>query len=318
MNDLLCQFTRAGRVESVHRIRVCVQVDGKTVLERGDVASPVFMRSCAKPFQALTVLETGAADAFGFTPEELALMAGSHSGEEKQVRVAASMLKKAGVSSDALRCGVHPPTSPRALMELQRRGIEPGAFHNNCSGKHAGMLAACRFLKWPLESYLRTSHPLQKRNLATLARFAGMAERRIPLGVDGCSAPTFALPLRAMARAAEGLATTEGSPRRIRDAMLSHPLMVGRPCGGLMAAAPGRLVAKAGAEGVYLLGFPAQKAGLALKVEDGNARAWLPVITFLARRLKLLDPEGLRALNKLAAPVLRNHAGFDVGEIKVR
>lgn len=315
MNDLICEFKRAGRVESVHRVRVSVQAEGKAVFERGDATTPVFMRSCAKPFQALTVLESGAPDAYGFIPEELALMAGSHGGEGVHVRAAQSMLKKSGVSPEGLRCGVHPPTSPRALRELQGA---PSPLHNNCSGKHAGMLAACRFLGLPLQRYLRPSHPLQKRNLATLSRFTGIAGRRIPVGIDGCSAPTFALPLRAMARAAEGLATAEGSLRRIRDAMMSHPHMVGRPCASLMAAAPGRLVAKAGAEGVYLIGFPSRKAGLALKVEDGNARAWLPVIAFLVRRLRLLDPGEQRALGRLASPLLRNHAGLDVGAVRVR
>lgn len=318
MNELLCQYMRGGRVESVHRVRISLRVEGRQVFERGDVTSPVFMRSCAKPFQALTVLESGAADAFGFTPEELALMAGSHGGETEHVRAAHSMLKKAGLSPDALRCGVHPPTSPRALRDLQRAAKDPSAMHNNCSGKHSGMLAACRFLGLRLETYLRPSHPLQKRNLATLSRFTGIPSGRIPLGIDGCSAPTFALSLRAMSRAAEELATAEGSLRRIRDAMMAHPAMVGRPCAALMAAAPGHLVAKAGAEGVYLMGFPARKAGLALKVEDGNARVWLPALAFIVRRLRLLDPGEVRALDHLASSLLRNHAGLEVGEIRVR
>jgi L-asparaginase II len=276
------------------------------------------MRSAAKPFQGHAVVASGAADAYGLSEPEIAVMCGSHGGEREQVEAASSILAKAGLGPEALRCGVHPPSSPRALRELQASGKEPTVLHNNCSGKHAGMVAAARHLGAPLESYLDRRHPLQRRNLETAARFSGTSSRKIALGIDGCSAPTFALPLAAMARAIAELCGDDPVARRIREAMMRHPGMVGRPCVQIMQAAPGRLVGKVGAEGVYVLGAVERRAGLAVKVEDGNARAILPVLAALLGKLGWLARADQAALARAADPVLRNHAGLEVGEIRVR
>jgi len=318
MNELLCEFLRAGRVESLHRVSLAAIENGKTVYARGRVDEPVFLRSCAKVFQALSVVESGAADAYGFSSEEIAVVAGSHPGEAVHVRAVASILKKATISPDALQCGVHPPSSPKAQRELARRGQEPSVLHNNCSGKHAGMVASAKFMRAPLETYLRPKHPLQKANLRNLERFSRIKASKIPIGVDGCSAPTFALPLGAVARAVAAFCETPGTPRRVRDAMMAHPVMVGRPCATIMSAVPGRLLAKAGAEGVYILGFPGKNAALALKVEDGNARAWLPVLHAVVDRLGWLEEADLSRLGLAASTVLKNHAGMKVGEIRLR
>jgi L-asparaginase II len=317
MIELRCEFLRAGRVESVHRVSLAAIEHGKTVLRRGRVDDPVFMRSCAKPFQCLSTLESGAPDAYGFAADEIAVIAGSHPGETEHVRAVESILKKAGLRADALQCGVHPPSSPKAQRELARKGKLPSVLHNNCSGKHSGMLAASRFMKAPLDTYLRPAHPLQKNNLRNLSRFAGVAAREIPLGTDGCSAPTFALPLTAMARALATFCETPGTPKRVRDAMMAHPGMVGRPCSTIMASAPGRILAKAGAEGVYVCGFPGRGAGLALKVEDGNPRPWLPVLHAVIRKLGWMEGKDLAGLSKAASPVLQNHAGLRVGSVRV-
>jgi L-asparaginase II len=173
-------------------------------------------------------------------------------------------------------------------------------------------------MRAPLDTYLQPTHPLQKRNRANVARFAEMKPESIEIGIDGCSAPTFGLPLRAMARAIASFASTPGTPQRVRDAMMAHPAMVGRPCVTLMSAAPGRLLAKGGAEGVYLCGFPGRNAGLALKVEDGNARAWVHVLHAVIRKLGWLGKEDLARLATSADPDLKNHAGRRVGEIRVR
>lgn len=318
MNELRCEFLRAGRVESVHRVSVAAVERGKPVLALGDVARPVFMRSCAKPFQGLSVVESGAADAYGFSTEEISVLCGSHPGEAEHVRAVSSILKKAKVKADALQCGVHPPSGPRALKELQKAGKEPTVLHNNCSGKHSGMLAAARFMGAPQETYLKPSHPLQKANLRNLSRFTGVAVGKIVLGVDGCSAPTFAVPLKAMARGLASFCETPGTPKRVRDAMMAAPQMVGRPCSTIMGSAPGRILAKVGAEGVYVCGFPGRDAGLALKVEDGGARAFLPVLHAVIRKLGFLEKADLAGLARAANPVLRNHAGLPVGEIRVR
>src|SRR5258706_11222562 len=147
MKDLLCEFLRAGRVESVHHVSVVALEDGKAAFVRGRVDDPVFMRSCAKPFQCLSVVESGAADAYGFTPQEIALIAGSHPGEAEHVRGAQSILKKAKLDVSALQCGIHPPTGSKGLRDLTLSGKPPTAIHNNCSGKHSGMVAAARFMR---------------------------------------------------------------------------------------------------------------------------------------------------------------------------
>jgi L-asparaginase II len=316
VKEIEVEYRRGKLPESVHRVRAAV-VDGrKTLLARGDVDEPVFMRSSAKPMQALAVVESGAADAFGLTAEELALVCGSHGAEDVHVSAARSILAKAGVEEGALRCGAHPPSSPKALKELYRGGGEATPLHNNCSGKHAGMLAASKRLGAPLESYLDPAHPLQKANLKAVARLCGV--KRPGLGIDGCGAPNFALPLDAMARGLSAFVRSEGTERRVREAMTAHPRMVGRPCATLMDAANGRLVAKAGAEGVYVLGFPEAGVGVALKSLDGAARPLLHVIAALLKKLRLLPRAELERVSRAADPVIRNHAGTAVGEVKVR
>jgi L-asparaginase II len=302
------EYTRGGRLESVHLVFAAVVDGSKTLLSRGELSRPVFMRSCAKPFQSWTVVESGAVEQFGLVPAELAIMSGSHGGEPEQVRAAQSILRKAGLTPAALKCGIHPPTSPKALKALYRARREPDVLHNNCSGKHSGMVCATKHLGARLETYLDPSHPLQKRNLATIARFSGVPAAKIGLGTDGCSAPTFALPLRAMAQAMARFVEEEGSARRVREAMMAHPSMVGRPCVNLMSAAPGRLLAKGGAEGVYLLGLPGKGIGVAIKVEDGSARPWMPVLAAILPKL---------GLGKLADLAIRNHAGIEVGGVRV-
>ncbi len=273
MSDILCEFRRAGRIEAVHRVWAAVAREGRVVFARGDVGVPVFIRSCAKPFQALAVVESGAADAFGLSEAELAVVCGSHSGEKVHVEAVRSILRKAGLAPAALRCGVHPPISAKGLKELYGARGALSALHNNCSGKHAGMLAAARRLGASVRTYLDPAHPVQRMNLANVARFAGIPEWRIPVGIDGCSAPNFALAIRAMARAIAGFCSEGGAPARIRSAMTGHPRMVGRFCADLMIAGRGRIVAKGGAEGAYLLGLPGRGAGIALKVADGGFRA---------------------------------------------
>jgi L-asparaginase II len=317
VDEIRVEFTRGGRTESVHRVSLAVVEGRRVVLSRGEVRRPVFMRSCAKPFQSVTVLETGAADAFGFVPPEIAVMSGSHGGESEQVAAVQSMLRKAGLGPETLRCGTHPPSSARALKALYRSRKEPTVLHNNCSGKHSGMVSATRHLGADLKTYLNPSHPLQRRNVATVSRFSGVPARRIGLGTDGCSAPTFAIPLAAMARGIALLALEDGPARRVRESMMAHPGMVGRPCVNVMSAAPGRIVAKGGAEGVYLCGLVGRGIGVALKVEDGSARPWLPLVASVFARLKLLPRGDLARLENASDRVLRNHAGLSVGEIRV-
>jgi L-asparaginase II len=210
------------------------------------------------------------------------------------------------------------------------------------------MVSATKHLGADLGTYLDPSHTLQKRNVATVSRFSGVPPKRIGLGTDGCSAPTFAIPLEAMARGMAALALEEGPARRVRESMMAHPGMVGRPCVNVMSAAPGRIVARracdsmmapagivvcplvnglsapaarmvsqAGAEGVYLCGLVGRDIGMALKIEDGSARPWLPLLASVFRRLLLLSKDDLSRLEKASDGLLRNHAGLAVGEIRV-
>lgn len=312
MRPVEVELRRGRLVESIHAVSVAVHDGRRGVWSRGDAGGVSFLRSCAKPFQALAVLESGAAEAYGLHPEELAVICGSHGAEPMHVRAVRSILRKAGIRPSALRCGAHAPTATRGLRALYASRGEPSAIHNNCSGKHSGMLAAAKRWRASLTGYLSPGHPVQKTNLANVARNSGVAVRRIPVAIDGCSAPTFGLPLFAVARMGAALASAP-EMAVLRASMMAHPAMVGRPCVSIMTAAPGRLVTKGGAEGLYLCGVVEPGLGIALKVADGASRPIVPVLVAVLRKLRL--GEGLDALGD---PVLRNHAGRVVGTIKVR
>ena len=315
MNQVLFELWRGRALESAHRGRWAVVEGRRVVAKSGDVNEPTFMRSAAKPFQAIEVVESGAVDAFGIGEDELSIVCGSHYGEEIHVRAAASILGKAGLTRDDLRCGIHPPSSTSTQRALAAAGLRPMALHNNCSGKHAGMLAAAKKMGAPVDGYLDPSHPLQKANRRNLARHAGVKESSLRIGTDGCSAPTFGLPVAAMARAFASVTAPDAgaSEKRIVAAMMGHPEMVGHPCEELMKAAPGRAVGKVGAEGVYGLGLPGRGIGLAVKIDDGSTRPLLAVVVAILKKLKLLDRKELIALAELVKEEQKNHSGIVVG-----
>jgi len=319
--------TRGGLPESRHRVSVAAWRGGRTVLALGEVAGPVFTRSSAKPFQALELLLSGAAERFGVTDEELAVVCASHGAEERHLDAVRSLLRKGGLGEDALACGVHPPACTRASVALARSGGRPTVLHNNCSGKHSGMVLTALHLGAPVEGYLDPAHPVQVANRRNLALFAGVEPGSIPIGTDGCSAPNFALPLEAQARAFARLAAPDASippahadaARRVVRAMTAHPRMVaweGEGDAALMGAAPGRLVSKLGAEGVQGVGVPGSGLGLVLKVEDGGARPRLPVTVALLRAAGVLSAEEADRVGPAADTVLRNHRGIEVGRIE--
>jgi L-asparaginase II len=319
MDSPLFELWRGGILESAHRGRFAVVSGRRIVLSKGDVDEPTFMRSSAKPFQAIAVVESGAADAYGFSEDELAVICGSHYGEEIHVKAVESILRKAGLRPSHLQCGAHAPFSPAMQKRLALAGKEPSVLHNNCSGKHSGMVAAAKRLGAPLATYLEPGHPLQKANRATLARFAGVKPASIRLGVDGCSAPTFGLSVTSMARAFAALATPDGdgAARRVVDAMTRHPQMVGHPCQELMTAAKGHVVGKVGAEGVYCAGVLGKKLDIAVKVGDGSTRPLLAVVAAILRNLRVLDAREQAAIEALVKPEIKNHAGKTVGMMKV-
>jgi L-asparaginase II len=310
-------LTRSGLEESHHRGSYCVFADGRVARSRGDIAVPVYLRSAAKPFQAVAVVESGALERFGITEEELALIAASHSSSPKHAETAASILRKAGEGPELLRCGGHRPIDSKVAEDYVRRGIRPGRLEDNCSGKHAGMIAAAKALGADPRAYAEPTHPVQRRNLETLALFADVPAPAIRIGVDGCAVPSFALGLEAAARSIARYATPEGHPKaaaakRVAKAMLAYPEMVGGPGRfdtEVMRAAEGRLLVKSGAEGVMVVGVLGARMGIAAKIDDGADRALHALMASLLLDLGLVRYDQPHEV--------KTREGTPVGEIRV-
>lgn len=320
----LVEVTRGSTVESRHRVAVAVvDANGRVRARAGAVETPMFARSSIKPFQAMPLVEDGVVEAYGLTEEELALCCGSHSGEPRHVEVARSILRKAGVSEEALACGADRPYGSDAARALREAGETPRRIHNNCSGKHAGMLALAQFHGWRLAGYTAPDHPVQQRVARIVSEWTRLDGEEMPTGVDGCGVVTFAMPVTALAlafarlagRARAGLAPAAPLIR----AMARHPEMVGgtdRLDTDLTRASAGRIVAKVGAEGVYVAAVPGAELGIALKVEDGAKRAAGPALVAVLRALGLLSDDELAALSRHAEVDLTNTRGERVGAIR--
>jgi len=303
------------------------------VARLGRPGMATFLRSAAKPFQALPLVLAGGIERFGLDDADLALICASHGGTPEHTRRAESLLERGGFGIGDLQCGAHLPMDRESAARFQRVGIEPSPLHNNCSGKHAGMLLACRLLGFPPETYLSPEHPLQTSILEHLARLCGMPAESIGVGIDGCSVPCYHLPIEAAARAYAVLAHPRGAGleadlaagdlatglERIVGAMGKAPEMVagpGRFTTRLIAATGGRVVGKEGAEGFYALAVRGPVAlGIALKIADGGERCRDSVVLDLLRQLGSLAGAELAELADLYRPALFNHRGIRVGEI---
>jgi len=316
-------------VESVHRgIVAVVNAAGGVVASLGDVESVTYMRSSAKPLQAARVAETGAFERFGFTEAEVAVVCGSHGGEERHVRAVSSILDRIGLDERALTCGVHPPLHRPSAEALAASGRSPSPVHSNCSGKHAGMLAACVHLGLPTEGYAEMDHPLQRMIAEYVASMAGLSPGDLCYGVDGCGVPTFGMPLCAMARAFAAFGvealdasgpTSRGGAGLVARSMIARPEMVGgwgRLDTEIMSATGGRMLAKSGAEGVFCVAILDKGWGLALKVEDGGARATGPAVLESLRQLGALAPPEMKKLEGYRVRPNHNVAGDVVGVIE--
>lgn len=278
MNELQVESTRGDLIESVHRISAAVvTLDGRLVARAGDPELVTFWRSAAKPFQAWPCVADGAADQFGLADDALALACASHSSERVHLEVAERMLRQIGVTESALACAPHPPLGKAEAALAARTRLTLTPIWSNCSGKHAAMLALAKGSGWELTGYERLEHPVQQRILESVAHWTGLPISHIKTAVDGCAAVCYALPLSGMARAYAALgASSDEALRRLREAMMAHPNLVagaGRYCTQLMAAVPGEVVTKIGAEGIYCAALPALQLGIALKVEDGDMNA---------------------------------------------
>jgi L-asparaginase II len=332
----LVEVTRGSITESRHRGHIAVvDGDGRAVAHLGRPETVTYLRSSAKPFQSIPLVATGAADRFGFTAAEIALACASHNGEPVHVETAASMLRKIGLDQSALKCGVHEPFSAEVVRRLRESGEQANVLQNNCSGKHAGMLALALHLGAPTETYDQPDNPVQLMIGRTIEQFSDVPLEDIAVGIDGCGAPVFGVTVQAMARMYARLVLppasfdeeTREACRRIVSAMNSYPEMIG---GGLserldteiMRTARGRLVSKVGAEGVYTAGvLPCKEwprgLGLAFKIEDGEDRRGRPTVVIeCLRQLGVLTDGAYEALKPYASFPVRNHRGDHVGDVR--
>jgi L-asparaginase II len=316
------EVTRGPEVESRHRGQIVVaDAQGKLIHQVGDPEVWVCLRSLAKPFQALAVVTSGAAAAFGFKGAELALFSGSLSGQEFQVFLITSILERLGLKSDALQCGVHPPLHKPTAQALAQAGQKPSPLHHTCAGKHAAMLALCVYHKWPIEDYLNPAHPVQQLILGHVARITGVPKPQIKVAIDGCGAPVFYVPLKNIALGYARLAAAqEGSPAGdLMAGILSHPRHIagdGRLETMAMQALPQKIFAKSGSEGGYALSIMDGGLGVALKIEDGGVRAMNPSVVALLEQLGLMTPEAGPALAPFREPAILNHRKEEVGRIR--
>lgn len=331
MSAALVEVVRGELVEAVHRGDIAVVDAAGTVRASvGDPATVTYWRSAAKPFQAMPLAYTGAISRWGFAPEDVALICGSHSGEPVHVERARALLERIGCSAEDLSCGVHPPLDAEHAAALIRNGSGPNVLHNNCSGNHAGMLALAIQLRSDRAGYAAPEHPAQREILRTVALFTGLHPDDIGLGVDGCGAPCYAISVYHMALAYARLMTPDvvGEPQAsaagtVRDAMLAAPYLVGgrsRFDTDLVAGGGGRSLAKGGAGGVECVGL-SEGIGVAVKVEDGTSgpsagRPGSVATIEVLRQLGVLDPGQIEALGEHARPRLRALSGRVVGHAR--
>ena len=334
MNPVLVEAWRGNAVESFHRGAVAVvDADGALVASLGDIDRPVFPRSAVKLLQSLPLVESGAADRFGLSDEELALACASHNGEPAHTRTAASVLVKAGLDESVLECGAHWPYHEASAHALAAAAAAPSALHNNCSGKHAGfvclgcLLAEGQDRRAFLAGYVKPEHAVMREVSAAVQAATGCDLSRVPRGTDGCSIPTYAIPLRQLAhgfaRAGSGIGLGAGraaAARRLRQAVARAPFMVGgsaRFDTDVMQALGERVFCKVGAEGMYCAALPGQGLGIAIKVDDGNtSRACEVAMAALIEAWLPLQDDAERALlARLSNLPLRNWRGLDVGRL---
>lgn len=331
----LVEVWRGPIVESRHRGHlIAVDGEGKTIAALGAPETVTYIRSSGKPFQAIPLITSGAADRFGFTEKEIAIACGSHSGEPEHVETVQSMLGKIGLDEDSLKCGVHEPFSIEVTRELVEKRQQPSVLQNNCSGKHAGMLALALHVGAPTETYDQPDNPVQQLIAETVSDFTDVRPQKIATGIDGCGVPVFGISVRAMALMYARLIhpskhfapAVREACARIVGAMISFPEMVGgsidRLDTELIRAGNGRLVSKIGADGVYTVGvLPCSDwpsgLGLALKIEDGDdRRARPPAVIEALRQFGVLQNSELAALASYSPTPISNRRGERVGEAR--
>jgi L-asparaginase II len=318
-NPVIAHVMRGGNLESCHRgAGVLVGRNGRIHGQWGDCSSPIFPRSAIKAFQCLPLVASGAADAFGLENRELALCCASHDGEPQHVEVARSILRKAGVDETCYECGAHWPSSSSAARDIARANGQALAVHNNCSGKHAGMLALAKHIGAPLSGYTHIDHSVQQHVAETLTAFCDYDLANTAVGIDGCSVPTWAIPLENIAQGfAKFTDTANVDTARIITAVREHPVMVGgsKNFDSQMMERIPRLFIKVGAEGVYCGCIAHAGLGFAVKCDDGGIRAAQVAVAGMLATLDVWTQDELDNLKSAATTELRNWSGIHVGDI---
>ncbi|MFD2614086.1 asparaginase [Paenibacillus gansuensis] len=329
MQEPLVAVKRGPYTESVHHGHIAVtDASGRLLYSVGDPRRVTFTRSALKPVQALPLVQSGAAERYLMTDRELALCCGSHNGEDIHVHAVRGILHRLGLGEEKLQCGAHLPYDVQSSHDLLRSGGHACTVHNNCSGKHAGMLALAKFLQSDTGTYHLPDHPVQRMIAGALCEVTGLPEDQLITAVDGCGVPTYGMPLDRLALIYARLARPESmessnrlqqSLSRIAGAMTSHPEMVaGRDvlCTDLMRVSGGEVVAKAGAEGVYGIGLVKEGLGIAVKIEDGQARAAYPAAVETLHQLGFLNEERRQKLIGYHQPAVTNRLNDIVGAIE--
>jgi L-asparaginase II len=326
-NPVLVEVTRGDMVESRHRGAAAVlSADGTLKYGWGDIEKPVYARSSIKPLQALPLIESGAADRFGLVDEDVALACASHSGEAMHVQRVAGWLARIGLGPADLECGPQLPMNEQAAAELLRSGSTPSALHNNCSGKHTGFLTTAVHYGEPTGGYIRADHPVQQRLRRVLEQMSGVDLSTAPSGIDGCGIPVIGISLRATATAMARMADPRGLPagrvaaiERVLRAMMAAPLMVsgsGRFCAVVMDRLGQRVALKGGAEGFFTAAIPGGGLGVAVKIDDGAARAAAVAVGAILCRLGVVSEAERIALVDQLEPPVHNRAGIVVGRVR--
>lgn len=326
MPEVLAIAYRGELEESRHYGSVAV-VDkaGKLLFSRGNPERFTFLRSAAKPFQVLPLFDTGAYEKYGFTRDEIAVMCGSHSGENMHVQRVNSILGKVGLTESDLQCGIHPPFHRPTAESLLKSGEKIGPIRNTCSGKHACMLAITRFREYDLNTYMELNHPTQQLMLQAVAHMTEFPAEFIGTGLDTCGVPVFAVPLRHMAQGYANLASPQkysGSRRRgieeIQRAMVEYPELVAgtkRFTTDLLKVLGSKIIAKDGAESVFGIGIVPYGIGIAIKIEDGSERALAAVVMEVLKELHILDKDLLDPLSRYTTRTIKTWSGVVAGKI---
>lgn len=326
MSEYIADVYRSELIESRHKGNLAVvNPDNELKYFTGDPENITYIRSAAKLFQILPVINSGAADLFQFTKQEIAVMSASHNGEEKHVQTVRNILNKIDVSEEKLNCGVHDPIYKKAAHKLyldEKKALE---IHNNCSGKHAALLALCKFNDWDLDNYINPDHPVQKLILKTISEITETKQNEIFLGEDGCGVVVFGLPVKQMAYGYARLANPNYLPleyreaaERITNSISDHPNMIAgtdRFNTDLIDVLGEKVTGKMGAEGVFCFAL-FDGPGICVKIEDGNARAVPPVVIDVLKKLEYINEKELKKLEKYEKPVVKNHHEHEVGHIK--